>query len=252
MKKSVLIGILVFTIMSVAVFAAASTVSTSEQQYDAIKQQLLGLMTADQKTAFLAMPDAQQRQYVNQQIALANLRWQSEANVTCGGVCVEGLPALWQVRLSNVGQSEFHLDSVSLIDDSNNIFAQRLVNLTIPVNQAGTIGLQGILPPPSRGSTLYYKVVYVINQNVQSEQSNRRLMVMPMSDVECSSNSTCAKDEWCAGYKCLPLTSLPANMTGRPANILASGSAFYPIVIILLLLAIIFLLLSKHKKKKEN
>lgn len=239
MNNKMLVVILVILVMfSTAVFAQMDSA-----QYDSIKQQLMGMMTADQKTQFEAMTDAQQRQFVDQQIALANLKWGTAVTINCGGLCVEGFPVIWQVNVSNLGPNNFQLQMVSLTDSEGIIFAQRAVNLTIPPNQMGTIGVQGIVPPPSRSSTLFYKVVLVIDQTVQQEQGNRIMSLMPLSEVECGDNSTCPRDKFCIGYRCQFLTALPANKTGRPTGILEKGSLFYPIATIVLLLAIIIILI---------
>jgi len=243
MKKTIIILILTLAVIAVAVSA--------QTNYDAIKEQLLGIMEPSQKEAFLQLTPIEQQQFLDQQITLANLAWQSEILVDCGGVCVEGLPAIWQVRLSNLGPTNFFLQSINLMDDLGNIFAQRSVNLTIPPNQVGTANLQGIVPPPSRGSTLYYRAVFVIEDTIQQEQSNRRMSLMALSDVECGNNATCKKDEFCMGFKCLPLTALPANKTGRAPAVFASNSVLYPIVIIMLLIIILTILITRkpHKKK---
>ncbi len=242
---------LVVILMVLVMFSTVAFAQMDQAQYDTVKQQLMGLMTADQKTQFNAMTDAQQKQFMDQQIALANLKWGTTVKINCGGVCVEGFPAIWQVNVSNLGPDNFKLQMVSLTDSDGIIFAQRAVNLTIPPNQMGTIGVQGIVPPPSRSSTLFYKVELVIDQTVQQEQGNRIMSLMPLSEVECGDNSTCPRDKFCAGYRCQLLTALPANKTGRPTGIFEKSSLFYPIATLLFLLAIIIILIVMLPTRKK-
>ena len=134
--------------------------------------------------------------------------WTAEVAVSCqSGVCLEGTQATWQLRITNVGQVPLTIQKIALEDSEG--FNIGMVDMSdqltaLNPNQIGTVNVQGILPPPTRGSTLYYKVNYVVDNNIFPESSFRKLVVMPLSDVECQSYNSCKDDELCFNFKCFP------------------------------------------------
>jgi hypothetical protein len=178
--------------------------------------------------------------------------WTAEVTPICEGVCLEGNEAVWLVQINNVGNVPLKLSQIYLIDDENIAFG--FIDLTnddatIQAGQSGSVPIQGIVPPPSRSSTLFYKLNYVVQNEIFPDTNFRRMNVMPQSDIECVSNDFCDRNEICAGYKCMPYNLFNASEVPKPSNSITNDS----IQIILLSLSVFILMLITvilFKKKK--
>lgn len=135
-------------------------------------------------------------------------RWQSSLAFDCGGLCLEGNVAAWQIQIQNLGDKEFDLTEVGLIDSQGIVFARRQVSEKLGRQGVATAVLQGLVPPPTRGWTLYYKACFLINNRTECEASDRLMLVTPLSAVECIANKSCRYDEQCLAFKCRPVACL--------------------------------------------
>lgn len=139
-------------------------------------------------------------------------QWQAAVQANCGNVCVEGLPAAWQVQVTNVGKVDFKLQQVQIFDSSGLLIADTGAGeIDIPVGKGTIASLQGILPPPTRSQTWFFKICYTVNNQVSCDQQDRRMIIMPLTEVECTKNQTCPREEACFNFKCMPKTVLMNN-----------------------------------------
>lgn len=130
--------------------------------------------------------------------------WVSSVVFDCGGPCLEGNVAAWQIQIQNTGDKEFSIGEVGLADSDGKIFARQQASQNLAAKAVGTAVLQGLVPPPTRGWTLYYKACFLINNRTECESSDRVMLVMPLAAVECVRNETCRQDERCLAFKCMP------------------------------------------------
>ena len=133
--------------------------------------------------------------------------WTANVVPLCNGVCLEGNVGIWQVQLNNVGKVKFQIQGISLVDSSGIPFGS--VDLTkqnaiIEPGQSGKINVTGVIPPPTRASTLFYKLGYMVGGKVYPDSNYRRMVVMPISNVECTSNDFCSSSDICYGFRCVP------------------------------------------------
>lgn len=185
-----------------------------------------------------------------------NPLWTAEVIPVCQGVCLEGKQAIWQVQITNVGAVPFTLQKLGLVDSDGVMFAFTDLTgqeATIAPNQVGTVNIQGVVPPPTRGSTLYYKLNYVVSNTVLPDANFRAMFVMQLSDVECTSDEFCSDDNHdkiCAGYKCVPYSWVAQNaanssevpkpkqgMDAEQVQIILSSAILAVLVILLLVFA---------------
>ena len=181
--------------------------------------------------------------------------WTADVLPLCEGVCLEGNEAVWLIQLNNLGNSPIRFSEIYLIDDEDILFGY--IDLTqeeavVPPQQSGTVYVEGIIPPPSRASTLFYKLNYVVENEIYPDMMFRRMNVMKQSEIECTSNDFCDRNEVCAGYRCMPYSIFNQSEVPKPSNPISSDS----IQIILLSLVTIFLMIITYfninlsKKKK--
>lgn len=108
------------------------------------------------------------------------IQWTSVVKESCT-LCAEGQVAKFDVNITNIGNSEFAVRSVALIDADNVVFASGTVDTLVSLNSTKTFSIDGIIPPASKGKTLYYKTCFVLSSGAQStescENSIRRLFL---------------------------------------------------------------------------
>src|SRR3989338_313826 len=159
---------------------------------------------------------------------------QCSANIT-ENLCVESAPIIWNVQISNLDDSPINISGMFIMDTANILLAGDQVEGIIPPEQTADAQLKGIVPPPTRGSTLYYQFCALVDGKISCDQSPRSLVVMPLTEVECVQNATCGQSAACSNFKCIPKQSFP----------------FFPVMNFVFGLVIILLLLRlsniKHK-----
>lgn len=180
--------------------------------------------------------------------------WSADVLPICDGVCLEGNEAVWLVQINNIGQTSIRFSQLTLVDNQDITFG--FIDLTqeeavVPPGQSGTVYVPGIIPPPSRSSTLFYKLNYVIGNDIFPDNMFRRMIVMPQSDVECTANDFCDRNEICAGYRCVPYSLFNQSEVPKPSTSITPDA----IQIILLSVAVILLMLLvlfniKRRKSK--
>jgi hypothetical protein len=179
--------------------------------------------------------------------------WTADIVPICEGVCLEGNEANWLVEINNVGQVNLQVFQLILVDNQDIPFG--VVDLSnedavVPAGQSATVYVSGIVPPPSRGSTLFYKINYVVNGQVYPDVSFRRMYVMPLSEVECTSNAFCEKNEICAAYRCTPYSLFNSSEVPKP-KAPVSNDAIQTILLslatLLLVLLVVVIVKKKHK-----
>lgn len=182
--------------------------------------------------------------------------WTADVTPVCQGACLEDSQAVWKVNVKNIGKVPFQLQGLSLVDSSGFAFAQS--DLTkqqaiVPVGQSGTINVKGIVPPPTRGSTLYYKLNYVVGNSVFPDKSFRRMVVMPITDIECTNNDFCSGTDVCFRYKCMPYSMFNSSVVKKPqVKMGAEGyqNILLATLVVLMILFMVIVLVKYHGKKK--
>ncbi|GEM_PF-6782920 len=108
------------------------------------------------------------------------LQWTSVVKESCSP-CTEGQITKFDVNITNIGNSEFAVRSVALIDADNVVFASGVVDALVPLNSTKAFSIEGIVPPASKGKTLYYKTCFILSSGDQAtescENSIRRLFL---------------------------------------------------------------------------
>ena len=128
-------------------------------------------------------------------------------------------------------------------------------NAQIQPGETGSINLQGLVPPSTRGSTLFYKVGYVVGGNSVLDNNFRRMSVMPLTEVECTSNDFCGNGEVCSNYMCAPYSLFNSSEVPKPD--MKKDSTYYTNVL-LAVIAVLLLVISlksfgkKCKPKKQH
>ena len=182
--------------------------------------------------------------------------WSAEVLPICDGVCLEGNEALWLVELNNIGETSIRFSEIYLIDDDDIPFGY--IDLSqeeaiVPPHQSGTVYVEGVVPPPSRSSTLFYKLNYVVDGEVYPDMMFRNMNVMKQSDIECLSNDSCETNEICAGYRCMPYSLFNQSEVPRPPKQITSDTIqiiLLSIAVVLLMIIVYFNITNKKKNKK--
>jgi hypothetical protein len=172
--------------------------------------------------------------------------WSATISVDCGGLCLESLPAAWGVDVANTGNVSFKIQQVQLLDFQGLLIASSQPgDLELQPGKQASVAIQGLLPPPTRSYTLFYKVCYFVNGQTSCEINPRRMSVMPLTEVECLNNQSCDPGKACIGLKCLPKTALMNNTQFakyKSSDISGKDYAFFGMLfLILVLLVLIFI-----------
>lgn len=132
---------------------------------------LSSLLVFAQGTVELQQPEAQQSQ---------TIQWVSFVKESCSP-CSEGQTTKFDINITNIGNSEFAVRSVALVDSDNVVFALGNVDTLVTLNSTKTFSIEGTVPPATKGKTLYYKTCFVLSSLDQStescENSIRRLFL---------------------------------------------------------------------------
>ncbi len=121
-------------------------------------------------------PEQLQQQQPEQQ----TVQWLSTVEESCKP-CMEGEQSSFKVSLTNAGDNEFAVRFIALVDSSGVVFASGNVDTILSRNSTKNFTIDSIVPPPTRGKTLFYTMCLGISSGseiVQScEQSARRMIV---------------------------------------------------------------------------
>ncbi len=116
--------------------------------------------------------------------------------------CWEGFAANSSLIISNIGDQPMRVLKVSLKDSSDTVFYSSSTDTTIEPGSSTTFSLLMLLPPPSRGYTLFYKPCILLPDGEMCSDEHSRMLVKPLSDLECTDNYACAFNEICQNNKC--------------------------------------------------
>ena len=108
------------------------------------------------------------------------VNWVSVIKEKCDP-CVEGQKTLFDISINNIGAGEFAVRSVSLIDTDGVIFATSSLDTIVPSNNTKSFTIDSIVPPASRGKTLYYKTCFVLSSGDRAAEScepSVRMMIL--------------------------------------------------------------------------
>lgn len=182
--------------------------------------------------------------------------WNAEIIPLCNfGACLEGNFETFQVTVNNLGQEGFQLQGLVLTDNMGLTFARIDLSqeqVIVPVGQSATVNVPGLIPPPTRGSTLYYVINYVVNGQVFPDNSFRTMAVMPLSDMECMNNDFCDGSNVCFGYRCMPYSMFNSSVVPKPTKSLGADNFMVILlfIVIALLVVITFLVHGKSGKRR--
>ena len=115
---------------------------------------------------FTDVPTFQQGNKAVEQQAL----WISLIKEKCSP-CLEGNKAQFDLSINNVGNLEFAVRAVSLVDSEGVVFASNTLDSIIPLNSTKNFTIDSVIPPPSRGKTVYYKACFSLSSGGQTTQS---------------------------------------------------------------------------------
>jgi len=115
----------------------------------------------------------------------STVSWLSLVNETCK-TCLEGEKTKFDISITNTAGKEFIVRSAALVDSSGIVFASGNINLILPASEIKYFSLDSVLPPPTRGKTLYYTLclsLSVDGSTTQSCENTVRRMVI-QSNIE--------------------------------------------------------------------
>ncbi len=100
--------------------------------------------------------------------------------------CLEGNKAQFDLSINNVGSIEFAIRAVSLVDAEGLEFASSKLDSIISVNNTKNFTIDAVIPPPSRGKTLYYKTCFTLSSGSQTTQSceNSARAIIVQNNIE--------------------------------------------------------------------
>ncbi|MBI4438596.1 hypothetical protein HY640_01550 [Candidatus Woesearchaeota archaeon] len=140
-----------------------------------------------------------------------------DINVTplCGQ-CLAGSEAVWNVTISNQGQTELGVERVELMDTGSfMVFAQYNSSMTVFAKRPVTVQIDGFLPEYSGVPNLSYRVCYLLSV-LPSQRTIEDISVgttryfcnpynLSMPLLQCIDSFGCSDDESCVKGVCVKL-----------------------------------------------
>jgi hypothetical protein len=117
-------------------------------------------------------------------------------------ICVEGAIVNASLRVANTGDEVLMLKGLTIKDASEIVFFESPMDSTAEVGETVTINFNMVVPPATRGSTLFYKPCLVLDDGGQCSNNYARMIIMPYESIECIADSDCESGRECLGYKC--------------------------------------------------
>ena len=117
-------------------------------------------------------------------------------------LCWEGFSTNGSLQIFNIGDQPFRVLKVMLKDASGIDFFSSPSETTIDVGGSATFNFQFLLPPPTRGFTLFYKPCLLLPNGEMCADGHSRMLIKPLSELECFNDESCAGDETCVVNKC--------------------------------------------------
>ena len=133
--------------------------------------------------------------------AFAIYAWNFRFDPQCS-VCWEGFPTNSSLLISNMGDQPMRVLKVSLKDSSDVVFYSSTTDTIIEPGAGATFSILLLLPPPSRGYSLFYKPCLMLPDGEMCSNEHSRMLVKPLSEMECIDDEGCALNEVCTGNKC--------------------------------------------------
>jgi hypothetical protein len=133
--------------------------------------------------------------------------FQSSVAFECNGICLEGSSVDWNISIRNLDNQTVTLKQFSFSDSDGLVFAQWAVNPIrfIPPGNEFRLAASGLVPPPVRGSTLYYRACFDFGSGSECENGWRTITVLPLSSAQCFEKNDCQLNEICQSFKCQPM-----------------------------------------------
>lgn len=143
-------------------------------------------------------------------VVYADPAYSTQHTKSCPNECIEGRYINFDVVVKNTGSSDFTLKYIEIKDRSDKSFARRSTNNALAKSEAVTVNdVDGYLPPPTSGSTLYYKICLNILEHHwygDSQEwyctSEYSTTVTPGSVIECDYDYECSNSQKCINHKC--------------------------------------------------
>ena len=160
--------------------------------------------------------------------------------------CMEGMVINTTLEISNTGDELMELSRVSLADSSGVTFFSSPLNEKVAEGDKITINFQLHLPPPSRGSTLFYKPCISSGGEILCSDNFARMFIKPLAELECTSTEGCPFDESCQNFKCLPIqcSGFVSNHKCNPIPI----ELILELISVIMLMVITLLLIIKRPR----
>ena len=114
-------------------------------------------------------------------LAAAEPLWSFRLDVGCTE-CVEGDSVNTSLIIENQGTEEMHITQVYIFDSDNVAFFSSPLETTINPEKQLEINFNLLLPPPTRGSTLFYTPCLNINGEIKCPDYFTRMVVKEMEE----------------------------------------------------------------------
>ncbi len=171
--------------------------------------------------------------------------FQSSVAFQCNGICLEGSPIYWNMSLRNIDNRTVGLKQISLSDADGLVFAQWAVipEKNIHPGNNFLLSASSLVPPPLRGSTLYYRACFDFGKGPECESGWRTLIVMPVSAIQCVESKECQLSSICQTFKCQPLVCPLGSIADN------HGCSFVPSAGLVAVLVIVVALIIWRRRK---
>jgi len=177
------------------------------------------------------------------------------------GLCFENNLANWTFAVENTENVSINVSRIRVVDIVGVPVVDSNFNASIvPSGQTAVFSIISRLPPPTRGTTLYFKSCFTVNDKEFCEQNPNQATVFALRDVKCLFSDNCADTEACAitaiGTDCMKLDCANNTFaqnhtcaTRGPIITLGDVNLFLIIIIVLVVAMIILMVLLLRRTK---
>jgi len=180
------------------------------------------------------------------QSAVAVQKWSFRFNPGCS-MCIEGYSYNSSITFTNTGDEALKPKQLIVKDANELVFFSSPVNVTIMPAEQTTFRFMLVMPPPTRGSTLFYKPCLILQKGIMCANTFSRLFIKPLNSLECLSDDDCYENEVCFNNKCKPL-----ECSGYAKGHRCKPSFLGYGVLSLLALLLLFAIAIWHNTKKKG
>lgn len=147
---------------------------------------------------------------------LATPNYSLSRTKSCPYECIEGRYVNFDVSIKNTGSSDLELVHIEIRDDSDKRFAYKynINNGMVPGEEVSSENVVGYLPPPTGGTTLYYKICFYLKERHWWGwdsgnwycNSGYQISVTSAGDIDCDYDFQCADNQKCTNHKCVAVS----------------------------------------------